>query len=163
VYFSGWLHYFNALIQTVQKVSDAIGIFFFRSELKPFLKRLFLELILISEKNFINAYTSVVPDTLLDMILNLNLKLQSMTAQNAHHQHLSALLWIFHLSVNFPLVHTVITVLNRHYSTFHTLWPYKNRTTDRCCSLVHSVNGAAMFWTRHKDNENRLVQMRTDL
>jgi len=38
--------------------------------------------------------SSVVPDTLMNVLLNLN-TLHSMTAQNARHQHSSALLLIF--------------------------------------------------------------------
>jgi len=42
--------------------------------------------------SFISADSSVVPDMLIDLLLNL---LHSIIVQNVHQGHLSALLWIF--------------------------------------------------------------------
>jgi hypothetical protein len=68
----------------------------------------------------------------------------------------------FYSFVNFPLIRTVTAILNYHSSVISlvsTASNNKNRITDSCSSLVHSVSGQVIIITALKIMKTNRMQM----
>jgi hypothetical protein len=110
----------------------------FRLGLKPFLHTFLPWLMPISD-----ADSPVVPDTLIDLLLNLNTcYIRWPPRMLVINTRPPPPLVSLHSSGNFPLAHTVIAI-----SSVFTLSDHESRIIDRLF-LAHSVNGAATLTTR---------------
>jgi len=76
-------------------------------------------------RSLITAYSSVVPDMLINLLLNLTASyIPWPPVQNAYNQHTSASFESLHPPVNFPVTRTVITCHSPEiFTIFYNLCP----------------------------------------